>query len=119
MNWGFVLFLIAITLYLPLTFLNILSVIYKNGLRWKILNGYFYETAYDIDRFGNRNLRTLLNLTLVKGDYYKFGDERETISSVLGKNQRLGTLTTTGKALVAFLDWLDENHCEDSIIEFD
>ena len=48
---------------------------------------------------------------------YQFGVIGETISSALGKNQRDKTLTTTGKILVFILDFLDENHCENSIKE--
>ena len=39
----------------------------------------------------------------------------ETISSALGKNQRDKTLSKKGKLLVKILDFLDENHCENSI----
>jgi hypothetical protein len=113
---GIVLFFVAIILYIPLTIINGFVVASKYGLSWKTLNGYFHETAIDIDRFGNRNLRALLNETLQKNGY-KFGDDRETISSALGKNKLKGTLTTTGKLLCQLLDFLDENHCIKSIKE--
>ena len=109
---GFLLFIIATILWLPLTFLNWLAVAYKFGLS----NKYFLETAIDIDRFGNRNFRTLLNLTLQKNGY-EFGNVGETISSVLGKNQRDKTLTKTGKAIAFILDKIDKNHCLKSIKE--
>lgn len=114
---GFLLFIVAIILFIPLTMLNVIVVVWKKK-NLKTLNGYFYQTAVDIDRFGNHNLRTLLNLTLIHSEGYQFGDFRETISSVLGKNQITNTLTNTGKALVKLLDWLDPNHCEKSIIWF-
>ena len=58
------------------------------------------------------NLLALFNKVLINEKGYRFGDIRETISSVLGKNQRDKTLTKTGKVLV----WvLDKNHCEKSI----
>jgi hypothetical protein len=113
---GIVLFFVAIILYIPLTIINGFVVASKYGLSWKTLNGYFKETAIDIDRFGNRNLRALLNETL-QNNGYKFGDDRETISSALGKNKLKGTLTTTGKLLCQLLDFLDENHCIKSIKE--
>ena len=112
---GLILYLIAILLYIPLTVLNVMAVLKVYGIKWRVLDGYFFQTAIDIDRFGNRNLRTLLNLTLITEYGYRFGDERETISSVLGKNQRDYTLTVAGKLLAKLLDWIDKNHCEKSI----
>jgi len=111
---GIILFFLSIMLAIPLTVVNLTIVLAKSP-SWKTFDGYFYQTAIDIDRFGNRNLRTLLNATLIKSDAFPFGDPRETISSVLGKNQQADHLTSTGKALVWILDTLDENHCEKSI----
>lgn len=111
---GLILYIIASLLWLPLTFLNWLTVAYKYGLS----NDYFMQTAIDIDKFGNRNFRTLLNYTLIKKTGYKFGDVRETISSVLGKNKIAGTLTKKGIILCNILDFLDENHCIKSINNF-
>jgi hypothetical protein len=102
----FILFVVAIIVFLPLSVINYFLVKNKNG--------YFKETAIDIDRFGNRNFRTLLNKTLQKNGY-KFGDERETISSALGKNKRDNTLTKTGITICNILDYLDNNHCLKSI----
>ena len=113
---GLILLLIALLLFIPLTILNVILVLKKRPT-WKQLDGYFFQTAFDIDRFGNHNFRTLLNATLTVGSGYQFGDFRETISSVLGKNQRDGTLSVTGKGLVYLLDVLDPNHCQKSIFE--
>ena len=103
---GYILFLVAYLLFLPLTIFNALNVRKK---------GYFFDTAINIDRFGNREFRALFNKVLIKENGYKFGDIRETISSVLGKNQRDDTLSKWGKVLVWILDKLDKNHCEKSI----
>lgn len=111
---GFLLFIIATILWLPLTVLNWICVAYKYGLS----NKYFYQTAIDIDRFGNRNFRTFLNLTMQKNGY-EFGDVRETISSALGKNQVRKTLTPFGKFICWILDTLDKNHCKKSIKNLD
>ena len=107
---GFILFIIASILWIPLTILNWLSVAYKYGLS----NRYFLETSTDIDRFGNRNFRTLFNLTLQRNGY-EFGNINETISSALGKNKVIGTLTKKGLILCNILDKLDKNHCIKSI----
>jgi len=116
-NMGILLYIIAIILYIPLTVINAFLVLFKYGWKFKTINDFFYETAIDIDRFANRNFRTLWNETLRKEGGYKFGDERETVSSALGKNKRDNTLTKTGKILCSILDFLDENHCLKSIKE--
>jgi len=104
---GFILFIIAYILYLPLTVVNFLVVKNKKG--------YFKSSAITIDKLANREFRTLLNKTLRLGNGYLFGAENETISSALGKNQRDKTLTKTGKVLVWILDKIDNNHSLKSI----
>lgn len=104
---GFILFIIAYVLFLPLTLINYCVVKNKNG--------YFKSSAINLDKFGNREFRTLLNKTLIIESGYQFGDIKETISGVLGKNQRDNTLSKTGKRLVWLLDKLDKNHAEKSI----
>ena len=89
-------------------------MLWKYRIKWSTINGFFRETATDIDRFGNRNFRTLLNLTL-QSNGYEFGNINETISSALGKNKLKGTLTKVGELLCYILDSLDENHCIKSI----
>ena len=74
---GYILFLVAYLLFLPLTIFNALNVRKK---------GYFLDTAINIDRFGNID---------------------ETISSVLGKNQRFGHLTKFGKVICKILDTIN------------
>lgn len=77
--------------------------------------GYFKSSAINLDKFGNREFRTLLNLTLRIESGYQFGNMNETISGVLGKNERDKTLTETGETLVSVLNKLDKNHCFKSI----
>jgi hypothetical protein len=104
---NFILFIVAYILYLPLSLLNLFFVKNKSG--------YFLSSAINLDKFGNREFRTLLNKTLITKDGYKFGNINETISSVLGKNELTKTLTKPGKVLVWVLDKLDKNHCFKSI----
>ena len=113
---NYLLFLIATILWIPATVINIVVVLVKNIKKHgflKVMGQYFRDTAVDIDRFGNRNFRTSLNLFFARG--YQFGDVSETISSVLGKNQRDGTLTRAGTVLCFILDMIDKNHCKKSI----
>jgi hypothetical protein len=113
---GIVLFLIAVALFIPLTVINFFCVLWKYRIKLSTINGFFHETAIDIDRFGNRNFRTLLNMTL-QSNGYQFGNINETISSALGKNKRDNTLTKIGLILCYILDSIDENHCINSISE--
>jgi len=102
-----ILFVIAYVLYLPLTIINWLFV--------KDKKGYFKSSAINLDKFGNREFRTLFNKTLILESGHKFGDINETISSVLGKNQLTNTLTKCGNILVWILDKIDNNHSLESI----
>lgn len=86
-----------------------------NWLFVKDKKGYFKSSAINLDKFGNREFRTLLNKTLIRENGLKFGNINETISSVLGKNERDKTLTKKGKIIVWILDKIDKNHCFKSI----
>ncbi len=118
---GSILFLIAILLSavsLPIGFAYfILKCIFtfqfkKFGIRF---NQYFLKMAISIDQMGNVAMQELFNDMLIKNRDYPFGDEDETISSVIGKNLKYGNLTTLGKALNAVLDFLDPDHSLNSI----
>lgn len=101
---GIILFFIAYILFLPLTFINFLFVKYKKG--------YFKSSALSLDKFANREFRTLWNRILITDKGYQFGNELQSISEVLGRNIQLGTLSVQGKILVKILT---EKHCIDAI----
>ncbi|WP_374465596.1 hypothetical protein [Chryseobacterium sp.] len=109
-----ILFLIAYILLLPLTILNYIVVLFKSKDHAK---GYFRTSAINIDKFGNREFRTLWNCTLKTESGYQFGNPEETISSALGKNERDGTLSKAGKVLTWVLNLIDKDHCKKSILE--
>lgn len=106
---GLILYIIAWVLDPFLSILNFIAVLIKYAKAKGFLtvtNEYFYTASVDKDRFGNRNYRTLLNLCLIKStSKHLFGDEHETMSSVLGKNQEAKTLTIMGWIIVGLL-WL-------------
>jgi hypothetical protein len=104
---GFVLYVVALLLYPPLSLWNYCIVENKKG--------YWKSSAKSVDILANREFRTLWNKILRTENGYKFGAENETISSALGKNQRDGTLTKTGERLVKILDFFDKDHCLKSI----
>lgn len=108
------LYFVAYVLFLPLTFINFIEVLIKSKDNAK---GYFRSTAVNIDKFGNREFRTLWNATLRINSGYEFGNIEETISSALGKNEWDGTLSNTGKAIAWILNTIDKDHCKKSIIE--
>jgi len=119
---GFLLFFVAVALYVPMTLINIPFVMWikrKKRSFIKVLSGYFLDEAVSIDIHANRSIRALWNTTMRKSSGYHFGREGETISSALGKNQRDKTLSFMGKLLAGLLDFLDKDHCKKSIKEFD
>ena len=93
-------------MFLPLTIWNYFLVNQK---------GYFRSSALSLDKYANREFRTLWNKYLRTESGYHFGEIGETISSALGKNERDNTLTKTGKRLVWLLNKLDKNHAFKSI----
>ena len=81
----------------------------------KMLAVWFYRTAREIDLFANVVGAEFWNSVFITDGGYKFGNPKETISSVLGKNQRDKTLTLLGDALRWVLDRIEQDHCLTSI----
>jgi 8-oxo-dGTP diphosphatase len=117
---SFLLFCIAFILLLttaPIGFLYALirQIIFE---KVKTLSIFFTEVALVLDEAGNVVMQHLLNDTLLiknKNTYF-FGNKKETISSVIGKNSLTGTLAPLGKALNSFLNFIDKGHTLNSII---
>jgi ADP-ribose pyrophosphatase YjhB (NUDIX family)/uncharacterized membrane protein len=110
----FIISLILVVLTVPLGF--IYGVCYKivtKGLTG--LGEYTLKIAVSIDQLGNVIMQYLLNLLWIRKGGYKFGNRDETISSALGRNKVLGTLTPFGKAIDKILDLIDPNHSLNSI----
>lgn len=116
---SFILYVLAVILFVPFSFLNTLVVIIKGVNKRSFLNTmdqYFKNEALSIDIFANSSLKTLWNTTLRKRGGEPFGlIHDETISSVLGKNQRDNTLSFLGKILCFILDTIEKDHCKTSI----
>ncbi|MCM4165105.1 MULTISPECIES: NUDIX domain-containing protein [unclassified Arenibacter] len=114
---GILLFLISILLFiftLPIGFLyGIFHGLLKKGIVG--LGEYLLKIAISIDQLGNVGMQHLLNVLWIKKGGYKFGNRDETISSALGRNNQLGTLTKFGGAIDKLLDFLDKNHSLNSI----
>lgn len=100
------------TLLIPIGFLYALikSIFKGKGER------YLYKVAVSIDQLGNTTCADFFGLTLISNkSLYLFGNEDETISSVLGRNKQAGTLTFAGRLLCSILDLIEKNHVEKSI----
>ena len=114
---GILLFIVSLILLIltgPLGFLyGILYSLFTKGFRG--IGEYLLKIAVSIDQLGNVLMQYLLNALWVKRGGYKFGNRDETISSALGRNKRLGTLTRFGLAIDKILDTLDPNHSLNSI----
>lgn len=82
------------------------------------LTATLHSLALWLDQIGNAVCRDIFNRLLVEKDGYKFGKVQETISSVLGKNQMLDTLSLWGRILVSILELFEEDHCLKSIVYF-
>lgn len=110
-----ILFLVAWILVLPVTLLNLYSVKKEYGTT----KGYFKSTAISIDIWAKTEFRALWKEYLFQDDWEYLNNydwqKPETLSSMLGKCQRAGKEKPKGKLLIKILDFLDENHCENSI----
>lgn len=118
---GTTLAIVALILSVILFPLGLLLTFFVNlyKRRWsfsfKRLDQQFLSIATSIDASGNVVCKDLFNLILIQKGGVGFGNRKETISSVLGKNKRDGTLTRTGKVIAFVLDKIDPNHCAKSI----
>jgi hypothetical protein len=117
---SFLLFSIAFVLVVTTTPIGFLYALLRQLFsgKAKTLQIYFIEVALALDNAGNVIMQHLLNDTLLlkKQKTYYFGNKKETISSVIGKNHLTNTLSPLGKALNAFLNYIDKDHSLNSII---
>jgi hypothetical protein len=107
---NFILYTVAYTLGIIIIPIGMLYALFKRDL-----SSYFFKLALSLDQLGNIAMGRLFNDILIKPNRDLFGNEDETISSVLGKNQVNGTLRPLGKFLVDVLDKFEKNHSIKSI----
>jgi len=115
---GHVLLIIAIfLLYLlvPITYLYMVIRTLVSRKPKKFLKLWAGKTARSLDVLFNVIGADMLTDILIKEGGYKFGNKKETISSVIGKNDRMGTLTRAGRFLRWLLDKIEEEHCKNAI----
>ena len=94
-----------------------IQALYKR--QWKLAPGRikykFLKMAEGIDCYGNIVCAELFNATLIRTEGYSFGNRKETISSVLGKNEAAKTLTSTGRIVCRILNSIQKDHSKISI----
>lgn len=113
----FLIALILLTTTAPIGFIyTIIRQLIVNKV--KTLSLYFTEIALVLDEAGNVVMQHILNdfLLIKKRDTYYFGNKKETISSVIGKNYMTETLSPIGLALNSFLNFIDKGHSLNSIM---
>ena len=111
----FSLFVIAFVLFVALSPIALVVKLYVACRDRSFNHEWFRRLAISIDQAGNVVADDLFNLILIKNSYDRFGNEDETISSVLGKNHKHNTLTYFGNALTTLLNAIDPNHTLKSI----
>lgn len=118
---GVILAIVSIILYcfmFPIGLVTtIFRLLYKRKWKgfWKKLDKKFLSIATSVDASGNVVCDDFFNFIFIKSNGYKFGKRKETISSVLGKNERDGTLTLVGIWMVNILHFFEKEHSEKSI----
>lgn len=118
MRW-FVLFIVAILLFIifaPIGFVySIIDWLIDPSKLWRKARSLFVWIAISIDQLWNVVCWRLFNDILIKKRWYKFWDEDETISSVIGKNKIKSSLTFLWKLLYKILNTLEKDHSENAI----
>jgi hypothetical protein len=116
---SFLLFCIALLLLITTSPIGFLYALVRQIFFEKVksLSLFFIEVALVLDQAGNVVMQHLLNDTLLvkNPNTYYFGNKKETISSVIGKNSLTDTLTFLGKWLNQFLNLIDKGHSLNSI----
>jgi len=115
--------LLLLTAFVLVLIFGILQIIYGvidsffsvGKHRVNFVSRYFLTTAVKLDKCGNIMCGGILNLTLRKQNSPHLFGNYETVSSCLGKNERDGMLSNTGKAIAKLLNWIDKDHCKKSI----
>lgn len=112
------LFLVAATLVAVLFPLALVAKVVFAILQRRFDWSWFKRLALSFDQMGNVLGDDLFSFLFIKNDHIKpFGDEDETVSSVLGKNYQEKNLTFLGELLRRILHMIDPNHSVKSIEE--
>lgn len=115
---GLILYIVALFLRPIIITSGIVYGLFKSfhRIHWKQgfknADNKFFVMAFSIDQYGNAVCKELFNATLIRpASRFPFGKIDQTISAVLGLNQRDEWLTGTGRFVVKALDFFDKDHC--------
>lgn len=87
-----------------------------SSLRKKESGKWHTDLARGKDQYINGVCKYLFNRFLIHSDsLYKFGNIDETISSVIGKNKIVGSLSLLGRIIDKILDLIEKDHTLKSI----
>lgn len=112
---GLILLIISSILKLALSPLLYIYGVVKSLFK-REFNEWNKQLAIAKDQYGNGLGKYIFNDVLItKDSKCLFGNIDETISSVIGKNKRDGTLSFWGKCLDYILNLFDNNHSIESI----
>ena len=114
---GLLLFIISIVLVVLTTPLGFIYGLFHNlfAKGFTGIGEYLLQIAISIDQLGNVVMQHLLNVLWIQKGGYRFGNRDETISSVIGKNKQLNTLTWFGKNMDRILEFIEADHSLNSI----
>ena len=107
---GFLLFLVA---QITSPIVNIIGMLYAcfKFKTWEDANNYYLDMAISKDQNSNCVNKYFFDDIMTKGkDFYHFGNKKETISSVFGKNLEKNTLSLFGRFWNMFLNDIQKNH---------
>lgn len=107
---AYLLFLIGRTLAILLMPFGLVYAIVRRLFLRIPMGDYFFSLAYVYDVLINVCYGDLFNDIFSKWNKYPYGKKTDTISRVLGKNERTNDLKDFEKKVVKFLNWLDKDH---------
>ena len=102
--------LIIFMIILPIGVLWQIKSYFKKKESYTFISDILFAIAQCIDQLGNVCFQELFNDILITSIGYKFGNHKETISSVIGKNFESNTLSKTGNILNKLLNMIQPNH---------
>jgi len=106
---------LSVFMFIVLGFIGFAYSIFKCLclFKWHDLNDYFLNIAVGVDRLGNVVAGTfLMNDVMHKDKCYRYGNGRETISKVMGKNKAMKTSTEIEANFAKILNRIEPNHVE-------
>ena len=107
---GIILLIIALIIAIILIPISFVFALFFSGR-----SAFLMRVAISIDQLGNVVGSRLFNIALIKKGGPQFGSEDETISSVLGRNKKIGMLKPLGRWLDSILDKIEKDHTIKSI----